>query len=221
METSPSTSIWIDCDPGHDDAFAILMATQSPEIELLGISIVHGNDRVEPCGLNAKRFLWTCGVSGIPVYLGTERPLLRNEKFCPEIHGIPGKFIQFKQTEMANSFYPNFPISFAGEQGVSGMCGFHFPDDEIFAVPEYGINEGHGVLKMREVISKHGRKVTIVATGAQTNIALFIRMFPDVVNNVEKIVFMGGAIGLGNTGVAAEFNIEIDPEAAFIVFHSG
>jgi len=131
--------------------------------------------------------------------VGAERPLLRNPKFCPEIHG------------------------FGGKDGVSGLCGFHFPDEEIFSNPKNGIDEGHGILKMADAIlhSKNEAKVTIVATGAQTNIALLLRMFPDVARRVEKIVFMGGAIGLGNSGVAAEFNIEIDPEAAHIVFHSG
>ena len=88
--STPIIPVWMDCDPGHDDAFALLLAAYSPEIKLLGVSIVHGNDQVEHCGLNAKRFLWTCGVQGIPVYLGVDRPIVRNPKFCPEIHGVPG-----------------------------------------------------------------------------------------------------------------------------------
>lgn len=83
--------VWLDCDPGHDDAFAILLATHSSKIDLLGISIVHGNDTVEHCAKNALRILWASGVKGVPVYTGIERPLIREPKFCPEIHGIPGK----------------------------------------------------------------------------------------------------------------------------------
>lgn len=83
-------SVWLDCDPGHDDAFAILLSSYSPELKLLGISIVHGNDTVEHCALNAKRFLWTCGIKGIPVYPGIGRPIVRDAKFCPEIHGVSG-----------------------------------------------------------------------------------------------------------------------------------
>ncbi len=93
----PIIPVWMDCDPGHDDAFALLLATHCPEIKLLGVSVVHGNDAVGHCGMNATRFFWTCGVKGIPVYLGLERPLLRNPKYCPEIHGTPG-------TKKMNSF---------------------------------------------------------------------------------------------------------------------
>ncbi len=111
---------------------------------------------------------------------------------------------------------------FLGKDGVSGMCGYHFPDELIFSDPSNHPNtEHHGVLKMVEVVSNHPEKVTIVLTGALTNLALGLRMFPKLKENVEKIVFMGGCIGTGNTGVAAEFNIEIDPEAANVVFHSG
>lgn len=112
-------------------------------------------------------------------------------------------------------------FSIPGEQGVAGMCGFHFPDDVIFSDPGNRSNEGNGVLKMAETILNHPEKVTIVATGAHTNVAMAIRLFPELKNKVDRIVFMGGAIGLGNTGVGAEFNIEIDPEAAHVVFHSG
>lgn len=85
-----SKPLWIDCDPGHDDAFAILLAAHSPEVKILGISIVHGNDTVEHCALNAKRFMWACGVKDIPVYRGINRPFVREAKHCPEIHGTPG-----------------------------------------------------------------------------------------------------------------------------------
>ena len=101
------------------------------------------------------------------------------------------------------------------------MCGFHFPDELILSNPEYKLNSGHGVLMMKETIMDYPSKVTVVATGAQTNVALAIRLFPEIKNKIEKIIFMGGAIGVGNTGIAAEFNMEIDPEAAHIVLHSG
>ncbi|ODN00309.1 Inosine-uridine-preferring nucleoside hydrolase [Orchesella cincta] len=197
MSAQESIPVWLDCDPGHDDALAILLASHSQRIQLLGISIVHGNDTVEHCAKNALRILWACGVKGIPVYKGIQRPLVREPKFCPEIHGIPG------------------------EQGVAGMCGYHFPDDIIFSDPNYKVEDTHGVLAMATAIKANPKKVTVVLTGAQTNFAFAIRMYPELKDNIEKVIFMGGAIGLGNTGIAAEFNIQIDPEAASIVFHSG
>lgn len=90
-EIAEPVPVWLDCDPGLDDAFAILLAAYSPQINLLGISIVHGNDSVEHCAKNALRMLWACGVKGVPVYEGVQVPLTRDPKFCPEIHGIPGE----------------------------------------------------------------------------------------------------------------------------------
>lgn len=215
-EVSEPVAVWIDCDPGHDDAFALLLATQSPQIQILGVSTVHGNNRVENCGINAKRFLWACGASKTPVYLGAERPLLRNQKFCPEIHGESGNWLHFI---LMSSKFPEWTNH--KRFLLKGLCGYPFPDKEIFLSAENQIGEGHAVLKMKDAIMGNEEKVTIVATGAQTNVALLLRMFPEVVPKIRRIVFMGGAIGLGNTGVAAEYNIETDPEAAHIVLHSG
>lgn len=53
-----------------------------------------------------------------------------------------------------------------------------------------------------------------------TNVALLFKLYPDVVDKVE-LVFMGGSIGVGNTHPVAEFNIQIDPEAAHIVLQHG
>jgi pyrimidine-specific ribonucleoside hydrolase len=58
---------------------------------------------------------------------------------------------------------------------------------------------------------KSKTKVYFVVTGAMTNLAVLIKAFPDVLENIEKIVIMGGAIGLGNWGPAGEFNIVVDP----------
>lgn len=63
--------------------------------------------------------------------------------------------------------------------------------------------------------------VDFVVTGANTNLAVLLKAFPDIKQNIKKITIMGGAIGLGNWTPAAEFNILVDPEAAAIVFNCG
>ena len=63
--------------------------------------------------------------------------------------------------------------------------------------------------------------VTLVATGPLTNIALAVRRYPPLVQQVADFVIMGGSAGRGNTTPAAEFNIWCDPEAAAIVFGAG
>jgi purine nucleosidase len=60
--------------------------------------------------------------------------------------------------------------------------------------------------------------ITLVPTGALTNIALAARLEPRIVDRVREVVLMGGGAHVGNWSAVAEFNIVIDPEAAAIVF---
>jgi inosine-uridine nucleoside N-ribohydrolase len=78
----------------------------------------------------------------------------------------------------------------------------------------------NGIQHIYNVIMNSEEKVTIVAIGPLTNIALLIQSFPDIRQNLEQIVIMGGACELGNVSPSAEFNIYNDPDAAHIVFHS-
>ncbi|MCJ1474904.1 Uridine nucleosidase 1 [Lambiella insularis] len=82
--------LWLDCDPGHDDAFAILLAAHHPSLRLLGISTVHGNASLERCTANASRVLQAIGRADIPVYPGAARPFCRSAIAAPNIHGVSG-----------------------------------------------------------------------------------------------------------------------------------
>ncbi|KAL9650056.1 hypothetical protein ABK040_003174 [Willaertia magna] len=84
--------VWLDCDPGHDDFFAILFC-QHPSIKLLGISTVGGNQTVEKTTLNALKALSIMSPDfgeNINVVAGQSKPLVRSVKHCPEIHGETG-----------------------------------------------------------------------------------------------------------------------------------
>lgn len=100
--------------------------------------------------------------------------------------------------------------------GVSGMEGFDFeePTNELLL-------EENAVNAMYRVIKESKEKVTLVPIGPLTNIALLLKVYPEVKENIEEIVLMGGSITRGNKGVMSEFNIHVDPEAAKIVFDSG
>lgn len=82
--------IIIDTDPGQDDAFAILLALASPELEVLGITTVAGNVPVGQTADNARRMVELAGRAEVPVFAGAERPLLRAPRPVPEIHGGTG-----------------------------------------------------------------------------------------------------------------------------------
>ena len=82
--------IIIDCDPGHDDMMAIMVAAAFPELELLGVTTVAGNQTGEKTYLNALKTLTLIGETGIPVARGADKPLFRDLTVAPEIHGVSG-----------------------------------------------------------------------------------------------------------------------------------
>jgi pyrimidine-specific ribonucleoside hydrolase len=85
-----STPIVIDCDPGHDDAIAILLALASPEVELRGVVAVAGNQTVDKTTRNALKVLELAGRSDIPVVRGADAPLRRPLRTAPHVHGESG-----------------------------------------------------------------------------------------------------------------------------------
>ncbi|GAA5837475.1 hypothetical protein JCM5353_001733 [Sporobolomyces roseus] len=193
------TPVWLDCDPGHDDAIALLWALHSPEIDLVGISTVHGNASLDNTSLNAARCLLSYGspeqTAPIKIYTGVARPLLRPVKHDAEIHGSDGL------------------------GGVEGLLSADDPRVRAKLAESQGQNAIIALADAAQTLPE-GQQLAIVATGALTNIALFVTMYPELVRDkVSQIVLMGGAEGIrGNRSPTAEFNILIDPHAASIVF---
>lgn len=177
-------NIILDCDPGHDDAIAILLAGNHPNINLLGITIECGNQTLEKTGKNALNLVQYLKLD-IPVCLGASEPIIKEVETCSAIHG------------------------------ESGLDGFDFPPLTI----EY--DSRHAVSFMIETILNCKEKVTVVTTGPMTNLALAMKLEPRIKANIEEVVLMGGSYSNGNVTPAAEFNIQCDPEAAYIVFTSG
>ncbi|KAI0000048.1 Inosine/uridine-preferring nucleoside hydrolase domain-containing protein [Russula vinacea] len=178
------TYIWLDCDPGHDDATAILLALYCTNIRLLGISTTHGNTTVENTTTNAARCLHAFAApEHIKVHPGAAAPLLRPARADAEIHG-PG--------------------------GLGGVEGLPSADLDPAIAAAIGQTWKAGA----------GAKVTVVASGPLTNIALFVSVYPHLLDALERIVFMGGGIGVGNRTAVAEYNILCDPEAAQVVLNT-
>ena len=81
--------IILDCDPGHDDAVAILLAAKNPNLDLLGITVVAGNQTLENTQRNALRVVQHLGLD-IPVYAGCGQPMVRDKVIAGDIHGETG-----------------------------------------------------------------------------------------------------------------------------------
>lgn len=205
--------VWLDCDPGHDDACAIILAGYSPRLRLLGISTVAGNTCVENTTTNAAKVLIAAGLTDAEV---------TPERKKRKIHVSQGQAVPLLR-----------PMS-PGDKEVHGDCGLAgveslLPTDADVASCSGLITKEKGVLAMAKEIldyapaegSDEDARVTVLATGVLTNVALLLQLFPEVKPKLREIVFMGGAIGIGNRGPVQEWNILCDPEAAQIVVDSG
>lgn len=82
--------IILDCDPGHDDAVALLLAHGNPDIDLLAVTTVVGNQTLEKVTRNALAVGTIAGITGVPFAAGCARPLVRTIETAPEIHGESG-----------------------------------------------------------------------------------------------------------------------------------
>ena len=178
------TKIILDCDPGHDDAVAIILAGKNPKIDLLGITIVSGNQTLDKTVRNALNVTQHLGID-VPVYGGCSEPMVRKKVVAGDIHG------------------------------ESGLDGPVFPPLERKAEAEHAVN-----FIIKTLMESEG-DITVVTTGPMTNLAMAMRMEPNIVPKIKQIVLMGGAIANGNVSPAAEFNIMADAEAAYVCFTSG
>lgn len=82
--------IILDCDPGHDDAVAILLALGNPNIDLLGVTTVGGNQSLEKVTYNARAVLAKAHADDVPVHAGCGRPIIREPEVAATIHGESG-----------------------------------------------------------------------------------------------------------------------------------
>ena len=109
------TKIVLDTDPGHDDAIAILLALASPELELLGLTTVAGNQTLDKTTANALKVLEYVERTDVPVHVGASRPLVREQWAAEFVHGrsgLDGPDLPDPQTEPV----PGGAVDFLAEQ---------------------------------------------------------------------------------------------------------
>lgn len=98
--------------------------------------------------------------------------------------------------------------------GESGMAGYDFPE------PTSKPLTLHAVQALHETLKNSAEPITLITTGAYTNIALLLREYPEIKPKIKQIIAMGGSLGRGNMTSAAEFNVFTDPHAAQIMYSS-
>lgn len=190
------TPVIIDTDMALDDWMAILYLLKEPKVDVkaitvAGTGIVHGEAGIK----NALGLLTLAQRDSIPVASGRELPLQGNNS-C----------VGFFRKMMDRTLWVPLPSPL--------HPGVIFPD----------------TLKLfKQLIENATSKITILSIGPLTNIAELIQTYPQLVEHIDRIYFMGGAISVpGNVfpttfhyNKAGEFNIYMDPLAAYTVFHSG
>ncbi|KAF2070351.1 hypothetical protein CYY_008338 [Polysphondylium violaceum] len=210
--------IWLDCDPGHDDAFAIMLACYQPNFELLGISTIMGNQTVDKTTVNALKVLELIGKGGsVDVVQGVQAPLVRPSMICPEIHGLTGLDCSIPLPTPKHAPITDRPaIQVMAEKIRSTFKTINNTDQSTVPTSSAVVADQ----QPDSAAAKPAKKITIVATGSLTNVALLFIVYPDIKSMVD-VSLMGGCINIGNMSPAAEFNILVDPEAAKVVYESG
>jgi len=183
----------IDTDPGVDDTAAILLALASPELQVDALTISYGNGSMEQCEFNARRILAAAGRSDIPVYPGAHGPLLRK----------------------ANE---GWAAHIHGGDALGGVG----PDEDVgTSVVVVGPAE-HAAVEIARRAMKAPGEITVLALGRMTNVALALRLAPEIAGALGEVVVMGGAVRVpGNVSPVATANIHEDPESAAILYDSG
>lgn len=203
MSVSAKEKVILDTDMVmmYDDGVAMIMLARHPEIELLGVTTVAGNTWIPEGTAYALRQLELMGRSDIPVAAGVRFPLRAN---------------RYETIEVERQMFGIGPSSYTGCFRRPEPASYLDVYKEKFeAEPTLKPVDQHGVDFLIDTIKANPGEVTVIAIGPCTNLAMAIRMAPEIIPMVKRVVYMGGAIDVpGNTTPAAEFNWWFDPEAA-------
>ena len=173
--------IILDCDPGHDDAVAILLSGIAEELELLGITTVAGNSYVKNTTKNALILAENADLK-VPVCEGASKPLVRKQIVAPDIHGesgleganLPDPTIK-KDTRKAVEFIAEKVQEFQGEVTLCAV-------GPLTNIAIFLINYPHMIHQVKEIVIMGGG----IAFGNTTPVAEF-NIFADP--EAAQIVF--------------------------------
>jgi inosine-uridine nucleoside N-ribohydrolase len=190
-----------------DDGVAMVLLANSPGVELLGVSVLSGNDWVEGSLASALYQLELDGKSGIPVFQGLTYPLPPNRH---EFFDIEARLVGRGHDTWTGSFGLPHPSSW--EEAYQEK----YKRSPILRPERKG-----AVSFIIDTVRANPNQVTIAAIGPCGDLALAVREAPDIIPLIKRVVYMGGSFHKpGNTTPAAEFNWFFDPPAAKIAVRS-
>lgn len=191
-------NVIFDCDIGCDDAIALISLLKDSNTNILAITAVKGNLKVDDVCSNALKVTDLLG-KDIPVYKGCNEPMVRDL--------IKGRDY--------NTLMERIHMEVDGKQILIHQQSFDLPTSNR------KIEDKHAVSYIVDTLKQTKEKIDIVAVGPLTNIGMAIRLDPSIINNIGTIYIMGGGLYIGNRTPVAEANFYDDPEAAEIVLTSG
>lgn len=189
--------ILLDTDTGVDDALAIILALNSPELKVEAITSVSGNVHVDLCTRNLLMTLDAMGIDEYPVCAkGESQPLSKPLVTASHVHGSDGigDATQLLRDD-GSRLYPD-------------------PKPRLAAISAVDL--------IIDLVGQYPDELTLVPVGPLTNIAKAMIKHPARMRRIREIVLMGGAFETyGNVTTTAEFNIFADPHAAQLVLDFG
>jgi purine nucleosidase len=208
--------------PGGSDQMSILALLQSPQVQVLGITIVTGDAWRDEETLHTLRMLELTGHADVPVARGAVFPLVRSQKETYLSEPVVGGWTYLGAWRQAPA---------AG--GATQSAGSRPQPHGAYEIPPMAegqptikaIDEDAAHFLIRQVHA-HPHEVTIYAAGPLTNIALAIALDPEFATLTKGIELMGGSLDPQTddpefaTDPRHEFNFWFDPEAAHIVLHA-
>lgn len=209
--------------PGGSNQMAMLVLLQSPQVQVLGITMVTGNAWRDEETQHTLRMLELTGHSDVPVAMGAVFPLVRTRRETELQEPLVGGQVWLGAWGQSVSTMVN------GKPVVTATAQGHGPFDVLPLVegaPKLKPIAEDAVHFLIRQVHAHPHQVTIYAAGPMTNIALAISIDPEFAALTQGIVLMGGSLNPQTddpefaTSPRHEFNFWFDPEAAHIVLRA-
>jgi inosine-uridine nucleoside N-ribohydrolase len=196
--SAQTTKVFIDQDtsgPGGTDAISIAMLLKAPNIEVVGIGVVAGDAWLDQAIYHTLRIAEVCGKPGVPIAAGAAEPLLQNGESMKLRHALWGP-------KPGDGWYGNW--------------GDYVPPSGTIRPAPGGPPTGkpvgkHAAELLIEMARKYPGELVVYTAGPVTNVALAVKLAPDIVPKIKKVYSMGGAIHVNE-----KFNFWWDAEAAAI-----